>query len=288
MNKIIENLKLKKIIIIYLILVIVSIVGITLFLGNKYFNKIEYLYNYHKISEMFDENYNLEYIEDSLSNLSKKSDDIVDAVIINNDKILFSTNNKYKNNLVKLDNTKNYYKDDYNNIYELEDKEDFALSLFSLNRHDDDYYNEFSINSNNNYIVTYLKNDTTNDKIIIINKITPVQNGHLYLKVSLSILVLFFMIYWIITSLMIYQNALKIKLNAYFWGILTLFTNVIGVLIYLIYKNNRITCNECNTSNEKNNIYCINCGNKINDCCTKCHNIINKKEKYCKSCVEKN
>lgn len=287
MNKIIENLKFKKIIIIYLILVIVSIVGITLFLGNKYFNKIEYLYNYHKISEMFDENYNLEYIEDSLSNLSKKSDDIVDAVIINNDKILFSTNNKYKNNLVKLDNTKNYYKDDYNNIYELEDKKDFVLSLFSLNKLNDDYYNEFNVNGNNNYVVTYLKNDNTNDKIIIINKIVPVQNGILYLKVSLSIMVLFFMIYWIITSLMIYQNALKIKLNAYFWGILTLFTNVIGVLIYLIYKNNRITCNKCNTSNEKNNIYCINCGNKINDCCTKCHTIINKKDKYCKSCGEK-
>lgn len=67
------------------------------------------------------------------------------------------------------------------------------------------------------------------------NKINEVQNGILYLKISLAVLVLFFMLYWIITSLIVYQNARITKLNSYFWGIVTLFTNVIGVGIYLIY-----------------------------------------------------
>ena len=65
------------------------------------------------------------------------------------------------------------------------------------------------------------------------------------------------------------------------------FTNIIGVIIYLIYKNNIITCYKCSTSNNKNNIYCTSCGNKINKCCIKCHTIINDKDKYCRSCGEK-
>lgn len=286
MNNYIENINFKKVIIVYLILLIISIISITIFLESKYCNKLEYLYNYHKISKMLDEGYNLEDIMDSLLKLNNSSNDIVDIAIINNNEIIYSTNNKYKNDLVKIDNSNNYYKDDNNNIYKLENEEEFILSLFSLNKYDNDYYDKFNI-SNNDYVITYLISDKTNDRIVFINKIKEVQNGIFYLKVSLSILVLFFMLYCIITSLMIYQNAHMIKLNAYFWGIITLFSNIIGVIIYLIYKNNRIICNKCNTSNDNNNIHCINCGNKINDFCKKCHTIIGKKDKYCKSCGEK-
>lgn len=285
MNKFIENIKFKKIIIIYFILLIISIIGISIFLGNKYYNKLNYLYNYHKINEIFDEKYNQKDLENILTKLSKKSNDIVDIVIIRNDKIIYSATNKYKNDLTKIDNTNNFYKDNDNNIYKLENKKEFILSLFSLDK-EDDYYNEFNV-ENSDYTITYLKNHNTDDKIIIVNKINEVQNDILYLKIPLSVLVLFFMLYWIITSVMVYQNARKVKLNAYFWGILTLFTNIIGVIIYLIYKNNRTICNKCYTSNNKNNIHCTNCGNKINEYCKKCHTIINKSDKYCKSCGEK-
>lgn len=72
-----------------------------------------------------------------------------------------------------------------------------------------------------------------------------------------------------------------------FGGMLTLFVNIISVIIYSSYKNNRTTCNKCYTSNNKNNIYCTNCGNKINECCKKCNTTINKNDKYCKNCGEK-
>ena len=285
MNRIIDNINFKKVIVIYIILLLVSIIGISTLIGTKYYEKLNYLYNYHKIDERMDEKYNQEDMEKSLSKLNEKSKDIIDIVIINNNKIIYSTTNKYKNNLTKLDNSNNFYKDSDNRIYKLENKKDFILSLFSFDN-EDDYYDEFNINDVD-YVLTYLKNNNTNDKIIFVNKINEVQNGILYLKISLAVLVLFFMLYWIITSLIVYQNARITKLNSYFWGIVTLFTNVIGVGIYLIYIKNRIICKKCNTSNHKDNIYCVNCGNKINSCCKKCHTIINKNDKYCKSCGEK-
>ena len=285
MNRIIDNINFKKVIGIYIILLIISIIGILIFVGSKYYDKLSYLYNYHRIDELIDKKYNQEDIEKSLSKLSEKSKDIIDIVIINNNEIIYSTTNKYKNNLTKIANSDNFYKDSDNNFYKLENKKDFVFRLFSIGN-EDDYYDKFNIN-NVDYTLTYLKNDNTNDKIIFVNKINDVQNGILYLKISLAILILFFMLYWIITSLIVYQNAKITKLNSYFWGIVTLFTNIIGVGIYLIYINNRIVCKKCNTSNDRNNIHCVNCGNKINTYCKKCHTIINKNDKYCKSCGEK-
>lgn len=285
MNKIIDNLNFKKIIIVYIVLLIIFILSLSIFMGNRYYEKLSYLYSYHKISELIDEEYNKKDIEKTSSRLSKKSNDIVDIVITNNNEITYSTTNKYKNNLEKVDNYNNFYKDSDNNIYKLEDKKEFILSLFSLDK-EKDYYDEFNVN-NVDYTITYLKNTNTNDKIIFINKINDEKNGELYLKISLAILVLFFMLYWIIISLMVYQNARITRLNSYFWGIVTLFTNIVGVFIYLIYINNRVVCKKCHTSNYRDNIYCINCGNKINDCCKKCHTKILKKDKYCKSCGEK-
>ena len=285
MNKMIDKINFKKVIIIYIVLLIISIIGILIFIGNKYSNKLEYLYNYHKIDELINKKDNLKDVEETLSKLSKKSNDIVDIVITDNNEIIYSTTNKYKNNLEKIDNYNNLYKDSDNNIYKLENKKDFILSLFSFNK-EDDYYDEFNIN-NVDYIITYLKNSNTNEKIIFVNKISEVSNGMLYLKTSLAILVLFLMLYWIITSLIIYQNARITKLNSYFWGTVTLFTNIIGVGIYLVYINHKVICKNCHTSNNQNNIHCINCGNKINNCCKECHTIIHKNDKYCKNCGEK-
>lgn len=277
MNKFIENISFKKVGIIYLILLVVCALGIGLFLGSKYFDKLDYLYNYHKISEDFE---NGAFSKEDLSRLTKKSKDIIDIALIRGDKVIYTVNNMYKNDLVRV-GVSNYYKDERGKVYKLEDKKEFVLSLFSLDK--DDYYERFNIS--NDYVITYL--ESGQDKIVFVNEISEVKNGLFYLKLSCTILLLFFMLYWIIVSLMVYQNALKVKLNAYFWGIITLFTNVIGLVIYLIYKSNRVTCPTCYKSNEKESIYCVNCGKKVNKTCKKCGAVISYKDKYCKSCGEK-
>lgn len=49
----------------------------------------------------------------------------------------------------------------------------------------------------------------------------------------------------IILALWVYQNARKSKLSAPVWGIITLFTNIAGVLVYLIYKHINGICGFC-------------------------------------------
>lgn len=265
MNRFIENLNFKKIVIAYIILLVLVLLSLTVFLGNIYKEKINIVYNYHKLTEIFDKNYNSKNLKNKINNLSNTSIDITDIVILNNNKITYSTNKFYKNDLVSISNSNAYYKDQKNNIYKLDTKEEFILDLFNIKKENkDDYYNSFNINkTKESYTINYLDNNKNNERVIIISNISTIKNNNLYIKVALVTLMFLFMTYWIIVALMIYQNALKLKINAYFWGVVVLFTNIIGVLIYLYYLKRRVVCKKCHANISINDKYCRSCGEKI-------------------------
>ena len=45
-----------------------------------------------------------------------------------------------------------------------------------------------------------------------------------------------------------YKDAYKSKLYPVLWGLIGLFTNVIGLIVYLIYKKGNVTCDKCGAS----------------------------------------
>ena len=70
MNSIIEKINFKKIIIIYIIISIIIGIGLILFIGSKFQSKIEFIYNYHEISNEFEKNnYNLENIKNKINKI---------------------------------------------------------------------------------------------------------------------------------------------------------------------------------------------------------------------------
>lgn len=243
MNNIIEKIKFKKVVIIYITLLTGVFLIISIFLGNIYNDKLKILYNYYKLTEVFEDNNDKEKLQKAIKNLNNSSKDIIDVTLYED----ATTDNFYKDELTSINNTNNYYTDINNNIYKLDTKKEFILDIFNIKKENkNDYYNEFQIkfNKDNKYTINYLKNNNDNE-IIILSKISLVKDGEKYLKISMSILLLLFMLYWIICTLMIYQNALKLKINAYFWGILTLLTNVLGIIIYIIYTKNRTIYKSC-------------------------------------------
>ena len=265
MNNLIENLNFKKIIIIYLILLIITISTIFIFFSRLYHDKISILYNYHQLSEVFEENYNQDKVKKQITRLSNSSKDIIDVVILKDNQITYTTNNFYQNKLTNLYNTNNYYQDDQANVYKLDNKKEFLLALFDLKAaNKNDYYNKFQLNTpkDNQYTINYLENTYTNEKVIIVSQISSLKNSKKYFKIALSFLILFFMLYWIIIALMIYQNALKMQTNAYLWGLLTLFTNLLGAILYLIFIKDRTICSKCHHNIAKSDHFCKSCGEK--------------------------
>ena len=106
------------------------------------------------------------------------------------------------------------------------------------------------------------------------------------LKYNIAWVAIAAVVYGVLLALYIYQNALKSKLNPYLWGGITLITNIAGVIIYIIYKQNQKTCFQCGALQDKSHIYCTYCGTKLNETCHTCGSVLNRNDKYCAKCGE--
>jgi hypothetical protein len=98
---------------------------------------------------------------------------------------------------------------------------------------------------------------------------------------------LIFILYWIGLAIWIYKDASKKQNNAAIWGIIVLITNLAGVFIYFLFKQNSKVCDKCGLMQSKDNIFCMQCGNKINESCSECGHIVSKGENYCSKCGNK-
>lgn len=109
----------------------------------------------------------------------------------------------------------------------------------------------------------------------------------LTLKIAASIMMLMFMIYWIMVALWVYQSALKARLFAPAWGLVTLFTNLAGVLVYLIYRHTSVVCACCGAVQPRNNLFCTFCGSELGERCGSCGCGLKQTDVYCPKCGSK-
>ena len=301
MNNFIKKIQFKKVVCVYIIIAILVGISLILFIGNVFHDKIAFIYNYHMIGEKLQSSKNnLENIKEEIKILSDNSEDVVDVLILDKEnRIIYSSKNskfalQNEFTLTKADNMSSDYfviPNDDTAIFRLTTNKELiintVLSNFDTeiqNESEDQIFYESNFNTKQVYLLSYVANQDTGEKIYFINEIKPVQNGKTYIKVTLAIMMFFFMLYWVLLAIYIYQNALKSKLNPYLWGGITLITNIAGVIIYIIYKQNQKTCFKCGASQDKNNIYCIYCGTKLNETCNVCGTVINTNDKYCAKC----
>ena len=283
--------------IIFAILIGIGTVGVG---GYIFKDKISFIYHYDKIKEEFKRN-NSNTIENELLKFSNDFNDIVDILVLDKDNnVVYSAKQKFTNaSNFELDYSslsKKYLIDKNNEdvMFYLQDNEELYLSMIinknieKINHdHDNESFFLKNVQNKKTYGLSYILNKDTNQKVYFITDIAPVKNVNIYFEVSEIIIMCLFATYLIIVALWTYQNAKKNNFNAPLWGIITLFTNIIGVCLYAIYKKRLLVCGKCYTVQNKLNIYCTNCKNKLNDTCSKCGNIVNKKNNYCSHCGEK-
>ena len=136
-------------------------------------------------------------------------------------------------------------------------------------------------------MLSYESTRVTGNKILIIRMVTPIPYAEGLIETLAAIFGFLFIIYWIGLALWIYKDAGKRNLNASLWGLLVLITNLVGLIVYLIYIQNNLTCIQCGTLQNKYNVFCSSCGTKVNENCSSCGAIINKRENYCARCGRK-
>lgn len=300
-NRLISRINFKKVVFAYLIITITVGILSAGALGFLFRDKLEFAYAYHSVSEKIEHNRSgLEAVKPSLTNLAEQSPDLVDILILNSEnKIIFSAKNSELSQSGRLELTgssgkENRYLIDKANPdvrFRFVKNDSIALSKAILGMEDkvernyeDDYFYEAGFFVKKVYLLSYIVDKTGGDKIYFISNVQPVANGEFSVKAVAALVMLLFMIYWVLLALWVYANALKSRLNAPMWGIVTLLTNLAGLFIYLIYRQNRQTCFKCGTVQNRANLYCTSCGTRLGEICKNCHTPVDGGDNYCKNC----
>lgn len=256
----IRKIDFKKFVIIYLIAAVLAGVLSVGFLAFAFKDKLTFAYEYNCVSEKVEDNKNgIDAVKSNLTALAENSSDIADILILDDaNKIVFSAKNSNlaQNGSLELTGStgreNRFLMDTANpNVYfQLIKNDSFLLYKTMIDsdneveqRYNDDYFYENNFSAKKVYLLSYIVDKASGDKIYFISDIQPVANGETYVKAIAALAMLFFMLYWVLIALWVYANALKSKLNAALWGIITLFTNLAGLFIFLIYKQGNQTAN---------------------------------------------
>ncbi|MDP4121262.1 MAG: zinc ribbon domain-containing protein [Bacillota bacterium] len=303
------KLNFKKIFTVYIVLALIAGTTSAVTLGVVFGDKISLMMAYDKISSKCEDSTNSLNMKDELTDFAKPSD-VADIYILDkNNSIIFSAKNSglAQNNfdLQTLEdkgiNRKNEEKDNHaendvlydpanpNVYYKVIEGEHSprALMMFvngfsSYEEFESNYF--YKSGGTKVYSLSYMVDRQTGNKTYFIFDITPIKNSGIYLKVIASIAMLFFMVYWVLIAFFVYVDATKSKLRGAIWGILTLFTNLGGLIIYLIFKQTNQTCMKCSSIQNRENSYCTYCGAKLTETCEKCGGKVKKDDLFCKDC----
>lgn len=297
-----SKLDFKKAVKIYISVSVILLLLCTMSIAYVSKDKIFMAIDYGKVSDKFIEDGLTEGVKSQLNKLASDSGDIVNIIAADkNNNVTYKFNSNIVNNnnefaLIPYETNKGYLKDNINKdiIYKVVKDENIILNKDYIKSHDkiisdidDDFYYQQDFDSQKVNLVNYLISRNTDDRVYIIRTAKQIPYAEGLLETTGFIAGLIFMIYWIGLALWVYRDADRKNNNAALWGLMVLITNIIGLIIYTMYKQNNRICDKCGSLQDKDNVYCTVCGTQINRVCPNCHSIIDKKDHYCSKCGEK-
>lgn len=303
MNDLIDKLKFKRIVLLYVIVALVAGLFCAGAVGYVYRDKIRLVISYRQLSERLERGaLDSDGIKQELGRLEQASGDLVDALLLDGqNNILYSAKGSKLAHTGTLQLKPSESGGDFlvweqnsDIAFWVAGKDEFMLSAvfagdFShiYDEYDKEMFYQTNFLNKEVYLLSFLRAGETGEKIYVIAQASPVAYGRLVIKAAAAAAMLLLMLYWVITALWVYQNAYRARLSAPFWGIAVLFTNLAGVLVYVLYKYRNGVCEFCGAAQTKTNLFCTNCGKEISSRCPQCGQALGKNDSYCGKCGRK-
>lgn len=290
----------KKIIIWYLILAVIAGAACIGTVGFIYKERLDFAWQYSRIHEAGDD----AELKTAVDKTAAASADVVDVLIVSRDnKVIYSAKNSEfasgKLDLVKAGSEKKYLTsaEHPNAVFQYVKSEEFMLNSI-VNKdfgkirsdYDDDSAFESALSGKTIYMLSRLWGDLETDSdsmVYVITVPTTVPNGMTAIKATAALAMLFFCIYWVLVALWLYRDAAKCKLSPLYWGLIGLFTNIIGLIVYKIYKRSMAICSECGAAQSSDHLYCSSCGAQLGQRCKSCGCKVGEKDSFCHHCGNK-
>lgn len=297
MNSFLERLDFKRIFIVYIIFAVVMIIvfgGIAIYRNAE---KIEFAADFATASIKINLNADAGEKIEKMAETAISEDDVSELIKVDDSNIVVMTTNEKIANVgdtfVLESKSGGFLENELNSeaVYKSVDKSDFLLaSLLPIDLTDisEEYVNNYFYRENflekQLYLISYLGNDGSGNKIYIINTAAELTAGASALKNAAAVSVFVFMIYWLLIALWVYSNALRAGLAAPFWGIAVLLTNIIGVMVYELYKHSNEICPYCGKVQQRSAVYCSDCGMQLKNLCENCGKAVGEDDRFCPNC----
>lgn len=281
------------------LVVFLILFSVLLFLSK---DKIKLASDYEEAGDIYEKYGVVSKLETRLDKLTRDSSDVVNVMILNrNNHVIYKANDNILHGKDSIDftpylNNSKYILDNINenNIYKIAHPKDilFNANYFRnrsklANEIEDDFLYEKYFEYKNIYLVNFMADVHGGDKVILFRDVKPIPYADKIVFTIAAFISLVVILYWIGLALWVYKDSKKANLSSPLWGLFTLITNLVGFIVYIIFKRNYKRCKNCGQIQNKNNIYCVNCGYKINATCEKCGNILNFGDQYCGRCGNK-
>lgn len=296
LEKILSGWNFKKIAVWYLVLAIAAGVTCAAAVGYIYRERLSFAWHYSRL----DEARNAAALKTAADKTAAAAD-VVDVLILdeNNQTTYSAKSSEFANGmseLVRVGSEKKYLSsaNHPNAVFQYVKSEEFMLKSI-INKdfgkirsdYDDDSAFESSLASKSIYILNRVAVHGSNSKVYVITVPTAVSGGMTALKATAALAVLFFSVYWVLIALWMYKDAAKCRLPPIYWGLIGLFTNVIGLIVYKIYKRGMAVCTTCGAAQGADHLYCSFCGAQLGKRCDSCGCKIGSKDSYCHRCGNK-
>lgn len=297
LEKILSKWNFKKIAALYLIIALLVGIACTGTVAWLYRERLNFAWQYSRLDEAKRE----DDLHTAADKTASASNDVVDVLILDNSNtVTYSAKNSDFANgsleLTKVGDEKKYLASDKypNVVFQYVKSEEFMLNSI-INKdfgkirsdYDDDSAFESDLSSKTIYMLSRINIHGSDGKVYVITTPTSVPGGMIALKVTTALAMLFFCVYWVLVALWIYKDAAKCKLSPLYWGIIGLLTNLVGLIVYKIYKKNTAICKNCGAAQNVGHLYCSFCGSQLGTRCKNCGSKVGSKDSFCHNCGNK-
>ena len=297
LEKMLSKWNFKKIAVWYLVLAVVAglICGGTV--GYLYRQRLKFAWQYARLEEAKTP----EALRMAADKTAAASEDVVDILVVDeNQQVLYSAkDSKFAAGpltLTKVGDAKKYLASaDYPDAVFLQVKGDeFMLnSIVShdfgkiRSEYDDESAFENGLSAKTVYMLNRVQVRKAGGTAYVITRPTSVPGGETALKVTAALAMLLVCVYWVLVALWMYRDAARCKLSPLYWGLIGLFTNLIGLIVYKIYKHSATLCPACGAAQSAGHLYCSFCGAQLGARCANCGGKVGAKDSFCHHCGNK-
>ena len=297
LEKMLSKWNFKKIAVWYLVLAVITGVLCGGTVGYLYRQRLKFAWQYARLDEAKTQ----EALRMAADKTAAASEDVVDILVVDeSQQILYSAkDSKFSAGpltLTKVGDAKKYLASaDYPDAVFLQVKGDeFMLnSIVShdfgkiRSEYDDESAFENGLSAKTVYMLNRVQARKAGGTAYVITRPTSVPGGETALKGTAALAMLLVCVYWVLVALWMYRDAARCKLSPLYWGLIGLFTSLIGLIVYKIYKHSAALCPACGAAQSAGHLYCSFCGAQLGARCANCGGKVGAKDSFCHHCGNK-